>query len=234
VRIGDDSGIRTRVYVDGYNLYYGCLKNTPYKWLDLRALMQRVLLNIPYEQNGDVIQYRFCEPNVKFFTAPILAAFARSADSVSCQATYHDALRGHLGTAIEIVSGLHAARRARAYEWIEGVRARDSRRVAIWKLEEKQSDVALALHAYSDAIRGEVEQVIAVTNDSDFAPAMKMIREHTPAILGLIAPARRKTARVNAELGRYAHWVRVRRHRARERLDTIELEPCAGAGIGHG
>lgn len=27
--------LRTRVYIDGYNLYYGCLKGTPYKWLDL-------------------------------------------------------------------------------------------------------------------------------------------------------------------------------------------------------
>ena len=25
---------RTRVYVDGYNLYYGCLKGSPHKWLD--------------------------------------------------------------------------------------------------------------------------------------------------------------------------------------------------------
>ena len=24
----------TNVYVDGFNLYYGCLKSTPYKWLD--------------------------------------------------------------------------------------------------------------------------------------------------------------------------------------------------------
>ena len=28
----------TNVYVDGFNLYYGCLKGTPHKWLDLDAL----------------------------------------------------------------------------------------------------------------------------------------------------------------------------------------------------
>lgn len=27
--------MRTNVYVDGFNLYYGCLKETPYRWLDL-------------------------------------------------------------------------------------------------------------------------------------------------------------------------------------------------------
>ena len=24
----------TNVYIDGFNLYYGCLKRSPYKWLD--------------------------------------------------------------------------------------------------------------------------------------------------------------------------------------------------------
>ena len=26
--------MRTQVYVDGFNLYYGALKDTPFKWLD--------------------------------------------------------------------------------------------------------------------------------------------------------------------------------------------------------
>ncbi len=26
--------MRTRVYVDGFNLYYGAVKGTPFKWLD--------------------------------------------------------------------------------------------------------------------------------------------------------------------------------------------------------
>jgi 6-hydroxy-3-succinoylpyridine 3-monooxygenase len=25
----------TTVYVDAFNLYYGCLRGTPYRWLDL-------------------------------------------------------------------------------------------------------------------------------------------------------------------------------------------------------
>ncbi len=33
----------TNVYVDGFNLYYGCLKGTPYKWLDLGTLCQALL-----------------------------------------------------------------------------------------------------------------------------------------------------------------------------------------------
>ncbi len=36
-------GLRTNVYVDGFNLYYGALRKTPYRWLDLRELCQPVL-----------------------------------------------------------------------------------------------------------------------------------------------------------------------------------------------
>ena len=35
--------MRTFVYVDGFNLYYGALKGTPWKWLDLPALFSKVL-----------------------------------------------------------------------------------------------------------------------------------------------------------------------------------------------
>ena len=33
----------THVYIDGFNLYYGALKGTPYKWLDLEALCRKLM-----------------------------------------------------------------------------------------------------------------------------------------------------------------------------------------------
>ena len=35
--------MRTRVYVDGFNLYYGALKDTSFKWLNLAELTRRLL-----------------------------------------------------------------------------------------------------------------------------------------------------------------------------------------------
>ena len=35
--------MKTIVYVDGFNLYYGSLKNTPYKWLNLLELSRLLL-----------------------------------------------------------------------------------------------------------------------------------------------------------------------------------------------
>jgi 6-hydroxy-3-succinoylpyridine 3-monooxygenase len=210
VRAGGEGALRTRVYIDGYNLYYGCLKNTANKWLDLRELIVCVLANVPYELNGERVNYEFGSPAIKYFTAPILTSFARSEDSVPSQAQYHTALRGHLGNQIEIITGYYEARPARAHLYVDTKPAGQSPVVDIWKLEEKQSDVALALHAFCDAVLNGIDQVIIMSNDSDLAPALRMIRQHTSAVLGLIAPVREGDgrSRVNRELNKHAHWAR--------------------------
>src|ERR1700760_1849551 len=97
--------LRTRVYVDGYNFYYGCLKRSAFKWLDLRVLAEQILANVPYERDGKPCAYQFAVPAVKFFTAPILRAFAKSDDSIASQGYYHDALAAYLGEQLSIING---------------------------------------------------------------------------------------------------------------------------------
>jgi len=36
--------LRTAIYIDGYNLYYGRLRDTQYKWLDVVALFSQISL----------------------------------------------------------------------------------------------------------------------------------------------------------------------------------------------
>jgi len=88
--------LRTRIYIDGYNFYYGCLRGTPYKWLDLLPLFERHILPsaLVKDENGRIRQSILLEsPSIKFFTAKIVESVARAADSVSSQARYHTALR---------------------------------------------------------------------------------------------------------------------------------------------
>ena len=47
---------RTYVYVDGFNLYYGAVKDTKLKWLDLRQLCQLLLPGLSI----DKIKYFSC------------------------------------------------------------------------------------------------------------------------------------------------------------------------------
>ena len=37
--------MKTIVYVGGFNLYYGCVKRTPYKWLNIQSLSELLLPN---------------------------------------------------------------------------------------------------------------------------------------------------------------------------------------------
>jgi uncharacterized LabA/DUF88 family protein len=46
---------RTYVYIDGFNFYYGCIRNTPYRWLDLFRFAQAMLpknevMSVPTKQ----------------------------------------------------------------------------------------------------------------------------------------------------------------------------------------
>jgi 6-hydroxy-3-succinoylpyridine 3-monooxygenase len=135
----------------------------------------------------------------------------------------HSALAGHLGAQLEIVKGYYDARPARAHKWEQGKTARECEKIDIWKLEEKQSDVALALHVFSDALRNEVDQIVVLTNDTDFEPVMQMVRLHTQTIIGLIAPIRPGTGNVNAQLEKHAHW--TRRHILEEEFAQSHLPP---------
>ncbi len=181
-----------------------------------------------YEIDNEPIRYRFQAPAIKYFTADILKAFATSEDPIACQAHYHAALEGHLGDELKIIKGYFDSRPARAHKWEEGKAARECDKIEVWKLEEKQSDVTLALHAYSDAARGDVDHVVFVTNDSDLEPAMRMIRQDTQVIVGLIAPIRPGTSNVNAQLEKHAHW--TRKHILDEEFAESHLPPMVRPG----
>jgi hypothetical protein len=57
---GGTAASKTYVYVDGFNLFYGALRRTPYRWLDLAKLCRR------YLPNDDV-------RTIKYFTAIVSA-----------------------------------------------------------------------------------------------------------------------------------------------------------------
>lgn len=50
------------VYIDGFNLFYRCLKGTPYKWLDVAKLSAHLL------PKGTVISR--CAPSERFRISP--------------------------------------------------------------------------------------------------------------------------------------------------------------------
>lgn len=76
---------RTIIYIDGFNLYYGALKGTKFKWLDLQTLFQKLL--------GD--HHTITE--IKYFTARVSARDS-DPDAPNRQDAYLKALEAHIPT----------------------------------------------------------------------------------------------------------------------------------------
>jgi hypothetical protein len=94
---------QTAVYIDGYNLYYGRLRGTPFKCLDPVALFEHIL---HAQDPASVLR------QVRFYTAPALPKFASHGDaSMHAQNEYHRALKGRHPDRFEIVLGSTTTRR---------------------------------------------------------------------------------------------------------------------------
>jgi len=160
--------LKTNVYIDGFNLYYGSLKKTPYKWLDVGKLCQAML---PLHN----IQ------SIKYFTARVSARPHDLQLSVR-QQIYFRALRtiqnltiiyGHFSThpAPMILTGVMPVKRV----WVD-------------KTEEKGSDVNLATHLLHDGFKGEFEAAVIITNDSDLTAPVKVVRQVLNLPIGILNP----------------------------------------------
>lgn len=79
--------MKTRVYIDGYNLYFGCLKHTPYKWLDLRRLIETLIV-----RSGQPNATLADAHPIKYITAEINPKAAVDTNSLNDQRSYHNAL----------------------------------------------------------------------------------------------------------------------------------------------
>lgn len=162
--------MRTFVYVDGFNLFYGSLKGRPNKWLDLCALFDRVL------PQGLIVE------RVKYFTARV-SALPHNQDAPNRQDVYIRALRGHLGSRIEVIEGHFTVKATNAPS------ANDpAQKVRILKTEEKGSDVNLAVELLNDAWLDCYDCAVVVSNDADLASAMRLVKQQRQKHVVLCTP----------------------------------------------
>jgi uncharacterized LabA/DUF88 family protein len=187
-------GLRTTIYIDGFNLYYGSLKNTTYKWLDLESLFGKVL-----SQKNQITK-------IKYFTANVQATESNPNVHVRQQA-YLQALIANCPL-VEIHYG-HYVRRRKTMENISPPPVK----VTGWNNEEKGSDVNLALHVLNDAWLDAYDCAVIVSNDSDLAESLNMVKHQHTKTIGLITPGApvRKTS---WQLKQYADFIRTIRPQA--------------------
>lgn len=200
---------RTAVYIDGYNLYYGRLRHTQYKWLDVVALFDGLLRVQDPSASLDAVRY---------FTAPALAKFAAHGNqSMIAQQSYHRALEALHPQRLSITYGTHTHEPGGTAlpAFVKGQPFDRNAKSLVWKLEEKKTDVNLALAMYRDVVKGRFDQVVICSNDSDAEPVLEALREDFPGIIiGVVTPGRpvetdgsgyRATSK---SLARHADWAR--------------------------
>ena len=190
--------MRTRVYVDGFNLFYATLSRTEYKWLDLYALFQYRLLDA-----SAVVE------QVNYYTAPIKAASSDDPEAPLRQQRYLRALQTFRPGKVVVQQGFiqKTTPALRLAEDLGGLAKGTPVRVT--QLSEKQTDVNLAADLISDAWRGLVEQVVICSNDSDLHGALRVLRRDLPALrIGLVAPVLEER-QVSADLKRMVDWYKV-------------------------
>ena len=194
--------MKTTLYIDGFNLYYGVLKGSPYKWLDVVKLFTHIC----QEQNPDADIVA-----VKFFTAPVKGKIAtRGEQAVLSQNAYHKALRTLYPDLFQVIEGYFILEAGGMPRYQNPLVKTD--RVNVWRLEEKKTDVNIAVHLYRDAYKG-MGQLVLVSNDSDIVPALEAIQEDfqqaiTAAIMPRLKPTGGEARPPNAELSKLSNWTR--------------------------
>ena len=158
-------------YIDGFNLYYGCLKGTPYKWLNLAKLCQ-FLLPKP-----------FALGNVKYFTARITPR-PDDQHGPTRQNTYLRALA--TVPSIQVFHG-HFLRH-NVWMPLAVPPAYGSRFAEVVKTEEKGSDVNLASHLLIDAFTRTCDAALIISNDSDLLTPIQIARQRFLLKTILVSP----------------------------------------------
>ena len=175
--------MKTFVYIDGFNLFYGCLKKSAYKWLDLRALSESL---IPGHEIDEV----------KYFTAIVTGEKAKD------QIIYHHALKST--AKLKIIRGYFRKRQTK-YKMLTP----PYREVLVEKHEEKCTDVNIAAHLIYDAAHQCFEQALVITNDADLRGPIEMVSKKMRLPVWVFNPRLKDQHMVKGE-GIFNRWIRVK------------------------
>jgi hypothetical protein len=159
--------MKANVYIDGFNLYYGALKGTAFRWLNIETLC-RLMLPL------DTIH------QIKYFSALVDPRPGDPAQRTR-QQTYFRALRTIPNLSIILGSFL-------THEITMPLASSKGGFARVIKTEEKGSDVNIATHLLMDGFRNEYEIAIVVSNDSDLLLPIRVVTEQLGKPVGLLNP----------------------------------------------
>lgn len=177
------------MYVDGFNLYFGALKDHPdLKWLDLAALAQRLL------RDDDTVN------RIRYFTARIDSRGDPQAPQR--QETYLRALRTIPNLSIDYGQFKTRTKMQR----LANPPASGPKRVEVLVTEEKGSDVNLATHLLWDAFNGDGSASLVTSGDTDLVRPIEVVARRLNRMVGVINGTLK--AAPTRELASVTSWVK--------------------------
>jgi len=197
--------MKTSIYIDGFNLYFQAVKGTPYKWLDLKKLATLLL------------QPRHKIVEIKYFTAKVSGRF--NPQQPIKQKTYIRALEKYIPE-ISVHYG-HFLSHEVSMPNAPLTTPRTYSRV--YKTEEKGSDVNLAVHMLNDAWLDKYDCAVLISNDSDLAEPLRLIKNQRNKMIGLLSPL--LNGHPSRELQAQAHFVKQIRKGVLRQSQLPEIIP---------
>lgn len=163
--------LKTNVYVDGFNLYYGSVKGTAYKWLNIAELCRYLL-----PRNYDIHR-------IRYFTA-IVQPRPDDPQQADRQRIFVRALQTLPNLSVHYGQFLVThPRMLLAHPPTGGPRT-----VEVVKTEEKGSDVNLATYLVADAYERDFDAAAVITDDSDLAEPIHLVRHRLGLHVTVLSP----------------------------------------------
>ncbi len=172
--------MKTNVYIDAFNLYFGCLKGTPFKWLDLDKLSRLILP-------------RHTINKIKYFTARVKPR-PNDPTQPNRQQIYIRALCTIPN--LSVIYGHFLSHNV----WLPLANSSGGKTqyVRVIRTEEKGSDVNLATHLLNDAYQNDYEITAIISNDSDLVESVKIVRGQLGLKVGILNPHRHPSRELQA------------------------------------
>ncbi len=145
--------MRTYVYIDGFNFYYGLVKGSNLKWLDMSKMCALYLPGYQVDQ-------------IRYYTAYV-AKRDDDPQQIERQRVYVRALRTipnlsvHFGRFLSKEKDMYLAASTPG----------NPQFAKVVRTEEKGSNVNLATHLLYDGVQGLYDVAVVVSNDSDLEAA---------------------------------------------------------------
>ncbi|MCH7706636.1 MAG: NYN domain-containing protein [Chloroflexi bacterium] len=193
--------MHTYVYIDGFNLYNGAVKRTPYKWLNLAEVCR---LLFPGDQVA-VIHY---------FTARVIG-FDHDLQAPDRQEVYLNALRTLPNIRIH-ADGWFSSHPTLLPQYPLAYIPEDQKPpprppqlVQVVRQEEKRTDVDLATHLLMDCFNDLFEQAVVISNDGDLALPIRMVRDEFHKQITVVNPRHRGrvTRGLRHSANSYIHFI---------------------------